>query len=521
MEFGLIPVIPLTFAFFLPITAVLTRRRRWLINAYAITATGLIMFFTAFLAVAAYRSGHPLVYPFGGWIAPVGIVFEVDRFSALLALTATVGFFLTTVYAVEYLSREHGVEYFFTGMLGLEAGTLGALMTGDAFNLFVMLEVIGASAYFIVGFYRYRGESVEGAFKYAMSGAVATSLYFLALGFVYSSLGTLNMADISAEFHGVAFPLTTRVFGDPKLAVGIFLALTVAMVLVKSAVFPGHYWLPDAYEGAPIPAAALLSGFVEVVGIYVLARYLFTVFAGPPYPGRLSLVFFTLGTISSFLGAFMMLVQRNLKRLIAYSTILNMGYLFMALGAMSKLALVAVTYHIINHAIAKTLLFFAAGSYIFATGTADIGELAGVGRSMPLTTAVFGVATLSLVGVPPLNVFFGKMLIYDALLERSPWLASVVVITSAVAAWAYFRAMVTIWRGKAEAGHEIERGGGPEVGHERPVFLLVMLPLALAVVVLGLLSPIIVDRFILPAAGQAMNYGGYIRAVLELVRGVL
>ncbi len=521
MQFGVIPVVPLTFAFFLPITAILAGRRRWVINAYVLAATSLVMLFAAFLAVEAYHSGRPLVYSFGGWIAPVGIVFEVDRFSALLVLTTTVGFFLAAIYAVDYLSREHGVEYFFTGVLGLEAGVLGAFMTGDAFNLFVMLEVMGASAYSIVGFYRHRGQSVEGAFKYALSGALATSLYFLGLGFVYSSLGTLNMADISAQFHGVAFPLTVGVFGDPKLAVGIFFALTVAMVLVKSAVFPGHYWLPDAYEGAPVPAAALLSGFVEVVGIYMLARYLFTVFAGPPYSRDLSLVFFTLGTVSSFLGAFMMLVQRNLKRLIAYSTILHMGYLFMALGVMSKLALVAVTYHIINHAIAKTLLFFAAGSYIFATGTADIDELAGVGRSMPLTTAAFAVATLSLVGVPPLNVFFSKMLIFDALLQVSPLIASVVVITSAVAAWAYFRAMVTIWRGRAGAGHGTENEEGPVAYRERPVFLLVMLVLVLAVVFIGLLSPLLVDRFVLPAAGQAMNYGGYIKAVLELAKGVL
>ncbi len=520
MQFGVIPVVPLTFAFFLPIAAILTGRRRWFINAYVLAATGLVMLSAALLAVEAYHSERPLVYSFGGWIAPVGIVFEVDRFSALLVLTTTVGFFLVAVYAVDYLSREHGIEYFFTGMLGLEAGVLGAFMTGDAFNLFVMLEVIGASAYSLVGFYRYRGQSIEGAFKYAISGTLATSFYFLGLGFIYSSLGTLNMADISAQFHGVSFPLTVAVFGDPELAVGIFFALTVAMVLVKSAVFPGHYWLPDAYEGAPVPVAALLSGFVEVVGIYVLARYLFTVFAGPPYSRDLSLVFLTLGAVSSFLGAFMMLVQRNLKRLIAYSTILHMGYLFMALGVMSRLALVAVTYHTINHAIAKTLLFFAAGSYIFATGTADIDELAGVGRSMPLTTAAFAVATLSLVGVPPLNVFFSKMLIFDALLQVSPLIASVVVITSAVAAWAYFRAMVTIWRGRTGAGHGTEKEE-PLARRERPAFLLVMLILVLAVVLIGLLSPLLVDRFVLPAARQATNYGGYIRAVLELAKGVL
>jgi len=516
MQIGLVPVIPLTFAFFLPIGARVLRGRRWFINAYAVIATLTTLIGGTWLFKEAYSSPKPLVYPFGNWPAPVGIMFEVDRTSALLVLVTVWGFFLTAIYATRFLSREKGVEFFFTAMLGLEAGTLGAFMTGDAFNLFVMLEVIGASAYFIVGFYRYRADSIEGAFKYGISGAVATSLYFLALGFIYASFGTLNMAGLSAGFHGIHFSSIPALPGG-NTAVTIFFALTITMVLVKSAVFPGHYWLPDAYEGAPIPAAALLSGFVEVVGIYILARYIFTVFAHPPDPGRLSLVLLSLGTASAFLGATMMLHQRRLKRMIAYSTILHMGYLFMGLGTMSRLGLIAVTYHIVNHALAKVLLFFAAGSFIFAAGTDEIEELAGMGKRMPLTTAAFVIATLSLVGVPPLNVFFSKMLIFDALLQVSPLIASVVIITSAIAAWAYFRVMATLWRGKA--GEKPEPYFRP--AKEDPVMMAVMAVLVGAVVLVGILSPLILSKYVIPAATATMNYRAYIDAALQYAVNLL
>ncbi len=529
MEVGIVPIIPLGFAFFLPFIAFATGKSRRVVIAYALTAQTVAFLAGIELFRMAYSSDEPLVYAFGNWIAPVGIVFEVDRLSATLVLTATFGFLMAGVYSSRFI-REHGVEFFYTFLLGLEAGTLGAFMTGDAFNLFVMMEVLGASAYAIVGFYRNRGESIEGAFKYGVSGAVATSLYFLALGFLYASLGTVNMADLSAKFHGIGFPVTVKVFGDPTLALGIFFALTISMVIVKSAIFPGHYWLPDAYQGAPVPVGAVLSGFVEVVGIYALTRFLYTVFQGVSFQHWLSLVFFTLGAATAFLGSLMMLVQRDVKRLIAYSTILHMGYLFMALGVGTQLAVLAINFHIINHAIAKMLLFFTVGAFIYRTGRTRIDDLAGAGKSMPVTTFLFGLATLSLVGVPPLNVFFSKMLIFDALMQRSVWLASVVVITSAIAAWAYFRLLVTLWRGKPAEGHHGTQGGVQEhegsagdyiKGGEVWTLTSVNLILGLLVVLFGVLAPVLVEGYFHQAAVQAMNYQGYIEAVRKLAEAVL
>ena len=482
MQIGIIPVIPLSFAVFIPLFV----RRRRLVAVYSAVATFITLVSTIWMFHASFSSAFPMVYTFGGWRAPFGIVFEVDRLSAVLALTAAFGFFLISIYSSAFLSKNEGSGYFHIFLLGLEAGVLGAFMTGDAFNLFVMLEAIGAAAYGIVGFYRSRGDSMEAAFKYGISGAMATSLYFLALGFVYASYGTLNMADLSREFHA----------SGTVQGLAAFFALTIAMVVVKSAIFPGHYWLPDAYQGAPVPAVAILSGFVEVVGIYVLARYEFTVFSGS---ATLSLVFLTLGAATAFLGSVMMLFQTDLKRMVAYSTILHMGYLMMTLGVASRLALEAVAFHIVNHAIAKMLLLLTLGSFVYVAGSSRLDELAGMGRRMPATTFLFGLATMSLVGVPPLNVFFSKMLIYDALMQKSPALAFVVVITSVIAAWAYVRVLVALWRGRGRNAEE-------RLGGEKPAFLIINSVLAVLVVALGILAPLLLGHVFGPAATQAMDW---------------
>ncbi|NJE07658.1 cation:proton antiporter [Thermococcus sp. M39] len=510
MEVGIIPIIPAVFGFLLPITAIITKKRK-IIYAYTLIATTLTFLASLKLVELAFNSEKPLVYAFGNWMAPIGIVLEVDRVSSLLVLTTASLFLLTTIYSIRYLEHDHGIEYYFTAFLGLEAGVLGAFMTGDAFNLFIMLEVIGASSYSLVSFYRNRGESIEATFKYAIIGAIGTSMYFLALGIAYSAFGTLNMADLSAKLHGINFPITDGSIGDVASAASIFLALSLFAFMVKAAIFPTHFWLPDAHPAAPSPISALLSGVVVAVGAYATARYLYTILWDLPFAilFKVSTVLLVLGTISALLGSFMMLIQRDLKRLIAYSTIMHMGYLFMAIGVLNELGLIATIYHIINHAIGKTLLFLSAGAFMHYAHSRDLEDLAGIGKKMPIATFAFVISTLALVGVPPLNVFFSKMLIYDALIQRSFFLGSVIIFTSALAAWAYIKAVATLWRG--EPKREIEAEDNPEMS-------IVMLTLTLVVVIVGILSPIILDKYIIPSAEQAMDYKLYINAVLEYAR---
>ncbi|EEB72941.1 proton-conducting transporter membrane subunit [Thermococcus sp. AM4] len=510
---GLTPVIPILFAFALPLTSILIKGNRRIVLAYALAGTGLTAVSAFKLFQLAYSSKEPLIYTFGGWAAPVGIIYEVDRMSALITLVTAALMFLIAVYSYRHLEGESGLEWYYTLYLGLEAGLLGVLLTGDAFNLFVMIEVTSIAAYALVMFYRDRGDSVVAGLKYALIGAVGTTMYFLALGVLYYAFGTLNFANLSALLHGMDFPVVGKPWGDVVIASGIALALATWAFLIKAAVFPNHFWLPEAHPAAPSPISAVLSGLVVNVGVYALARFLYTVYGGTLSSGlsgvvhSLSVILMFLGAVSALFGALMMLVQRDVKRLIAYSTVMHMGYLVMAVGVGSELALSAALFHMMNHAVAKALLFLAAGVFIHAAGSRNIEDLAGLGRRMPVATFSLAVASLSLVGVPPFNVFFSKLLLFNAFLDENPVLALVLVVSSVTALVAYIRVFYEVWLGEPRENIEVRECWSMSG---------VCLVLALACIVIGLVAPYIVSHYINPAVVQAVNYKQYIHEALTL-----
>ncbi|WP_457754293.1 proton-conducting transporter transmembrane domain-containing protein [Thermococcus sp.] len=515
---GLTPIIPIVFAFALPLFSILIKGNRKIIQAYALLATGLTLISAFKLFQLAYSSSTPLVYTFGKWIAPIGIIYEVDRLGALITLVTAGLMFLIAIYSYRYLEHEESLEWYYTLYLGLEAGLLGVLLTGDAFNLFVMIEVTSIAAYALVMFYRDRGDSVTAGLKYALIGAVGTTMYFLALGVFYGAVGTVNFADLSAKVHGIQFPVTGTPVGNMILASGVALALATWAFLIKAAIVPNHFWLPEAHPAAPSPISAILSGLVVNVGVYALIRFLYTVYGGSLAPGlahvvsMLSTIVIVLGAVSALFGALMMNVQRDVKKLIAYSTIMHMGYLFMAVGLGTQLGLQAALFHLVNHAIAKALLFLAAGVFIHAIGSRNIDDLAGLGRRMPIATFSLAIATLSLVGIPPLNVFFSKLLLFNAFLDRSLVLALVLVLSSATALIAYMRVFYVVWLRKPKENMEIK---------EPTSMSLICLLLALVVIVIGLMAPIITDKLITPAAAQTMDYNSYVNAILNLASRVL
>jgi|Deesub1362B_J571_1020462.scaffolds.fasta_scaffold00105_67 multicomponent Na+:H+ antiporter subunit D len=528
---GLTPIIPILFAFALPLTSILIKGNRKLIQAYALTGTGLTLVSSFKLFQLAYASENPLVYTFGKWIAPIGIVYEVDKLSALIALITAALMFLIAIYSYRYLEHDEGLEWYYTLYLGLESGLLGVLLTGDAFNLFVMIEVTSIAAYALVMFYRDRGDSVTAGFKYGLIGAIGTTMYFIALGILYGAFGTVNFAHLAMKIHLPAasfikvssgyVTLDVLLKAEPTwniiLASGVALALATWAFLIKAAIVPNHFWLPEAHPAAPSPISAILSGLVVNVGVYAMIRFLYTVYSDVSgelahVVNVLSAVVIALGAVSALFGAFMMTIQKDVKRLIAYSTIMHMGYLFMAVGVGSSLGLQAAVFHLINHAVAKALLFLAAGIFIHAVGSRNVENLAGLGRKMPIATFSLAIATLSLVGVPPFNVFFSKLALFNALIEENFGLALVLVISSAIALFAYMKVFYIIWFGKPRKEIEVK---------EPMSMSLVVLVLALTCLAIGLLAPVILDKFIAPAAEQTVNYQVYIKAILELASKTL
>ncbi|MFA4700222.1 proton-conducting transporter transmembrane domain-containing protein [Pyrococcus kukulkanii] len=464
---------PIAFAFTLPLIGKLSKS---VAKAYAVLGTFLTMLFT-FEVFKSSGSG-PLTYTFGGWRAPIGIVYEVDTMSAFLGLVTSTLLFLIAIYSLEYIKS--GEVWYFTLYLGLEAGLIGVLYTGDLFNLFVMLEVTSVAAYALVMFNRDL-QSLRAGLKYAFIGAIGTTLYFIAMGLLYRTYGTLNMAQLAEIVHS----------SDVVNASLAILLLATWAFLIKAAIFPNHFWLPDAHPAAPSPISAVLSGLVVNVGIYSIARLYFTLYSGLPEVKSLGTLLIILGAISAFLGAIMMNVHSDIKRIIAYSTIMHMGYLSMALGIGSSLALASAVFHTFNHAVAKSLLFLSAGIMIQIGGSRDLRDLAGIGRTNPLAMFSFAVAALSLAGIPPLNVFSSKVMLFTAFLDWNPALAGVLIVTSIMSLVAYVKMMRVLWLGC---------GKKESVG--MPVMTGVVVAISIAVIVLGLVGPWIFKGIALPAVAQ-------------------
>ncbi|RLG81277.1 MAG: cation:proton antiporter [Thermoprotei archaeon] len=400
---GVVIFLLATGSFTIPLIHYLIRERR-IIELYAIVFNSLATMLSWIMLFTIKRSGQPIVYMFGGWPPPVGIIYVVDFYSGLLGVLVTSILLLITIYSVGYMEDDQRLYLYYTLLLAVETGLLGCLYTGDFFNLFVMLEVASISAYALVAYYRSRRLAIEAAMKYAIYGAMATTIFFIAIIFAYGSLGTLNMADMHYKISGKYFVISGSPIGNIVYGVGIFTILALFTFTFKAAIFPNHFWLPDAHSEAPSPVSALLSGLVVKIGVYCIARFLYTIYGGVDVIGmfrdNILLTIIVLGLASSIFGAIMMTIQRDLKKFIAYSTVMNIGYIIMGIGLGTYLGILASTYHIINHGVAKALAFLSAGILIRIAGSRKIDELRGMGRLYKGAGIAFGISVLTLAGIP-------------------------------------------------------------------------------------------------------------------------
>ncbi len=534
---GLTPALLVILAFALPLLSLIVKNRRvW--EVYGVTGSLVGLVLASLTFYYTYFIESPVVYKFGAWPPPIGIVYEVDRFNSLLGLVVAGVMFFVALYSVEYLEREHGIEWYFTLFLGMEAGMLGVLYTGDVFNLFVMLEVTSVTAYGLVAFYRSRKESIEAALKYAIIGSTATTVYFIALALIYGSFGTLNMAQISLKTASPIDYFFTILYGNrlvgealyyPGLAVAgaAAIALAIWAFSVKAALFPNHFWLPDAHPAAPSPVSAVLSGLLVKIGVYAIARFTFTLFHAASLDIVVSgalrnaidvllIVLLVLGSLSALVAGFMMIVQTDIKRLIAYSTIMHIGYIAMGLGLASYIGLQAAIYHAINHAVAKALLFLAAGVFIHVMGTRNIDDISGIGRAMPLTTISFIIAAFSLAGMPPFNGFASKSLLYIGFMDAglAP-VAIIIVLSSALAFMAYAKIIYGVWL-KAPT-RDISGVRDPSWRMRVPLIVL-----SITCILLGILSPYVLSHVVNPAVTDlAYNAKDYIVVALNQLQQIL
>jgi len=538
--YGLSAILLIVAAFAVPIFTLFVKNKRFY-DAYAIAFGVFALAISISIARKVFASNAPIIYPFGGWPPPLGIVYEVDMFGAVIGLLISSVMFLIIVYSTWYTERLSGYEWYYTLLLGLEAGMLGVVYTGDIFNLFVMLEVVAISAYGLVAFYRNRPQAVEAAIKYAIVGATATTIYFIATIFIYGSYNTLHMAGIAMRNYGyfhLTFPgmlnyLPGVFYGNMLISACIALALSLWVFTFKAAVFPNHFWLPDAHPEAPAPVSAALSGLVVKVGAYASARFMYTMFGlgstellnhgiahGVPPPRTMFMIALgVMGALSAVIGAIMMGIQRDVKRLLAYSTVNHIGFIYMAMAvgvqgaprAAIALALAAMVFHMINHSVGKSLLFMSTGAMIKHVGSRDLDKLVGIGKVMPVAGATTVIGALNLLGVPPFAGFLSKYLLYQAFLAVGmPYLAVLVVVASALSLLGYAKLIYMVVSSKPAPV-------APGSIKESPVVCGVLIVLAIATVALFAAYPFVLKHVFVVTAQHLIDPRIYISKYYEVM----
>jgi len=423
-------VIPLISA---PLCALLPAGRAvWLA---AMTASWLAFLMAALLLNQVLAHG-PISYLMGSWPVPWGIEYRVDALNAyMLLIVAGIGAIVMTFGRVIVESRirlpENKQPWFYTAYLLCLTGLLGITITGDAFNVFVFLEISSLSSYVLISIGRDR-RALTAAYQYLIMGTIGATFILIGIGLLYVMTGTLNMGDLAARIPAVADTRTVR---------AAFAFLTIGVSL-KLALFPLHLWLPNAYAYAPSVVTAFLAATATKVAVYVLLRFFFTIF-GAKFSFeamQLDKVLLPLALVGIFSASVVAIFQTNVKRMLAYSSVAQIGYMILGISLVSVTGLTAGISHLFNHALMKGALFMALGCVSFRVGAAELDRMAGVGRAMPWTMGAFVIGGLSLIGVPLTAGFVSKWYLIVGALEKGWWPVAVLVLITSLLAVIY------IWR---------------------------------------------------------------------------
>jgi multicomponent Na+:H+ antiporter subunit D len=378
----------------------------------------------ALVLMTCYAIGGSGLYHMGGWPTPIGIDLRLDALANLLLLAVSLVGFAVALYSVDYMRRFTSRGHFYSLFLLMVTGMNGVILAGDLFNLYVFLEVAAIASYSLVAF-GCAHEELEASFKYIVLGSLSSALILVAIALVYGITGTLNMAHMAGRIAatGMDAPLL--------LAFGLF----IVGFSFKAALVPFHAWLPDAHPSAPAPVSAMLSGvLIKAIGIYVLARLVFNVFGvGESELGLLR----WLGILSMVTGGLLAAGQKDIKRLFAYSSISQVGFMVLGLGLGTPLGVVGALYHLLNHSMFKSLLFLNAGAVEYATGTRKLKKLGGLNRALPVTGATSLIGSMSIAGVPPFNGFWSKLIIILACVESGYYGFAAVAVAVSVVTLAY------------------------------------------------------------------------------------
>jgi len=491
--------LPLTGAVLAPLLARLSKRLPLIVSALGLVGSLAVL---ALIAPHVYGTGGGiLAHYMGGWGpvhgAVLGIAFAADPFGMTFALACAGIGTLLVVYALSELGGlgERELGAFACLFQLLDAALIGSALTADLFNLFVWFEVAALASYGLTGFFLERPIALEAAFKIAILTTIAAFAVFIGAGLLYTGHGALNLA----QLHNA---LAAHVGTADLVALG----LLVAGFGTKAGLIPFHGWLPDAHTAAPGPVSALFSGLMVNLGIVAVGRLAFQVFptSQTPILGILMVV----GVVSALVGAIMALAQDELKRLLAYDTISQMGVLAIGLGTGAASGIAGSTYHLVNHALFKSLLFLCAGAITHRTGVTKLSEMGGLLGRWPWVAGAFVVGCASIAGIPPLGGYVSLSLIHHGLLESHQYLPYALMLVAQLitiaalgrAAWlAFFR----------EREEEYERSESL-----RPGMLISLLVLSGCCIAFGVVPGTVIDHAMAPAASGLLHPQQYAHDVL-------
>lgn len=442
----------------------------WLFTLLVSTIT----FFISILLLQQVMSTGTISYELGGWSPPWGIEYRIDKLNAFIALI------ISGVSTVVLLAAQTSIEkeipenkqtlFYILYLLSL-TGMLGIVTTGDAFNVFVFLEISSLSAYSLIALGKDR-RALWASFQYLIMGTIGATFILIGIGLMYQMTGTLNMVDLATRLPEVAETRTVT-------TAYVFFIIGVCL---KLALFPLHFWLPNAYTYAPSIVTAFFAATSTKVAAYLLIRFTFSIF-GVSFSFTtlpMETLFLALGLLGIFVASTVAIYQQDVKHVFAYSSVAQVGYMVVGFSMSTHAGLSAMLLHMFNHALMKGALFLALGAVMYRVGSTKIDDFRGLGRQMPLTMAAVVIGGLSLIGVPLTVGFVSKWYLVVAAIEKGWWPVAALVLLGSLLAVVY------VWRIVEMAYFKAPITGKDTVKEAPMAFLLPVWMLVLANVYFGI-----------------------------------
>ena len=509
----LIIAIPLLAAFLVPLIGRINKKAMGILTTLALSVS---LILTIALAVKILTVG-PQVYVFGatspsltlpsGLKFPIRIMFQIDAMSIFMGLITAVISFVGAIYSLTFMEQHSGLDKYYSLLLLLTVGVFGIEFTGDMFNLFVFLEIASIAAVALISFRGVNlGEPAEAGFKYMVVSSIAALIVLFTVGIFYGEYDLLNFAALASVIKYSQLD---------KIALG----LLVPVLAMKAGAVPMHMWTPDAYSEAPAPITIILVSASQA-SLYVLFRVIFSLYNITLNTLAVGWIIIIFGVLSMFIGVTMAIIQKDIKRLIAYNAISQTGYMFLGVGvglavlanpvALSTYGITAMEggiFHLINHAMYEGLLFLTAGALFFRTGTRDLDEMGGLAHSMKYTTIFFIIGAAAISGLPPFNGFASKLLIYESVYRFNPLLSIIAMLVSILT----LASFVKVFHG-AFLGPKLPKF--EEVREVPQSMVWAMVVLSCITIFFGLFPDLIVKNLVHPAVMALIEQFKYTGTVL-------